>query len=610
MGLAAWITVSIVILVILAIMSNRIGPDVAMLGGLTLMMFVDQVLPTVEIITPIDGISGFAHPAIVMIAGLFIVAAGMSETGAAEMIAQRVLGMPKSLGSALVRLMVPVAAMSAFMNNTAVVAMYMPIVSDWSQKLRISPSKFFIPLSFAAILGGTCTMIATASNVTVSKLYEGFCTVQPELVVHFNLAKPEFWWVSLVGVPISIAGMVFIVIISRVLLPERVKPDAMDSGDRQYQVEMVINSGSPIIGKTIEEAGLRHLPGLFLARIERGDDVIPAVGPDELLHENDRLAFVGILKSVIDLKKIRGLVPATDEVKKVRAGRRSRTAVEAVISGTSPLVGKTVRAARFRTVYNAAIIAVHRSGHLVEKKIGDIVLQPGDVLLLETHVGFVDAYRNSRDFYLVSAVEGAREIRHERAWLSLGILGLMVALLVFTSIDKIVAILCCAGLMVLTRCCTGTVARRSISVQVLVVIAAAIGMGKAMENTGAAEALADVLLSAAGGLPPRGMLFVIFMLTSIFAQLVTNNGAAVLMFPIAMRVCTADPENLISPEPFVIAIMIAAACNFMTPVTYQTNLMVYGLGGYRFFDFVKIGVPLTIVVGILSVLLTPVFFGF
>lgn len=607
-SLAAWITIAVISIVILALMTNRISPDVAMLGGLTILLLVGQVFPSISIIEPLDAIKGFSHRAIIIIAGLLIVAAGMRETGATELIAQKVLGRPRTAVGALLRLMIPVAGMSAFMNNTPVVAMYMPIVSDWAKKMRISPSKLFIPLSYAAVLGGTCTLIATSSNLTVNGLYEEYLADNPNITQTFHLVKPAFWWVSLVGLPVTVVGIAFVVLTVKWMLPDRLSASGdVSKGERQYRVKMLVTAGSPIIGKAIEEAGLRHLPGLYLSAIERGSETLAAVGPTVRILENDQLVFVGVTESVVDLKKIRGLVPATDEVRKVKTGRRNRTIVEAVVSRTSPLVGQSVRQSEFRTVYNAAIIAVHRYGQHIDKKVGDIVLQPGDVLLLETHIGFVNAYRNSRDFYLVSKVEGAREIRHERAWLSVAIIGLMVALLIFTPIDKIAVILFSAGLMVFTRCCTGTIARNSINIQVLVVIAAALGIGKAMENTGAAASIASALTSVANGLPPAGILFLVFILTSLFAQLITNNGAAVLMFPVTMQISAGYG---ISPEPFMIAIMIAAACNFATPTAYQTNLMVYGPGGYRFTDFCRIGIPLTLVVGVITSACSPVFFPF
>lgn len=381
-----------------------------------------------------------------------------------------------------------------------------------------------------------------------------------------------------------------------------------------------------VVGQSIEAAGLRALPGLYLSSIERGGVELPAVGPDEVLQAGDRLEFVGIVESVVDLLKIKGLVPATDQVAKVDADRRDRMVVEAVVSADAPFVRKTVRASQFRTRYNAAIIAVHRGAQRVKGKIGDIVLQPGDTLLLSTHRGFVPSNRNSGHFYLVSHVERAKDVRHERAWVAVGIMVLLVLLLTVPAskvagllngmmglglperdVSPIIAAFVCATLMVFTRCCTGTLARANMNWQVLIVIGAALGIGKAMTQTGAAAGIAHGLMEVVGGLGPRAVLLVLLVLTSVFAQLVTNNGAAVLMFPIAMG---AAGELGVSPEPFAVALMASAACSFMTPIGYQTNLMVYGPGGYRFSDYLRLGAPLTVLVAILGVLIAPVVFPF
>ncbi|MBL1215891.1 MAG: SLC13 family permease [Planctomycetes bacterium] len=590
-------------------MSNRIGPDVAMLGGLTVLMLLTGLFPGINIVDPPTGVSGFAERAVIMIGAIYIVAAGLQETGAIEMIAAAVLGRPKSLATAQLRMMAPVAVMSAFMNTTAVVAMYMPIVADWSRKMKISSSRLYMPLSFAAILGGTCTLIGTSSNVTIDGLYRSWLAHEDNETTRnaFGLVEPAFWWIAVVGVPSTIVGIGYVLLCSRWLLAERRPATQVTLEDRKYKVEMLVEPGSPIIGKTIEDAGLRHLPGLYLADIERENDILPAVSPDERIQANDLLVFVGIVESVVDLRRIRGLVPATEQVKKVEGGRRQRTLVEAVVSRHSQLIGRSVRNCQFRTRFNAAIIAVHRGGVMVDGKIGDIVLQPGDTLLMETHLGFVNAYRNSSQFYLVSQVEGAREVRHERAWLSLAILGLLVVMLALTPIDRMVSALVCAGLMVGTRCCTGTVARQSINWQVLIVIGSAIGIGRALDNTGIAQTVAEGLTRVCTPLGPHALLVAVYFMTSVVAQLVSNNGAAVLMFPIAMAVAV---ESKVNPVPFLMCLMSASACSFITPMAYQTNLMVYGPGGYKFTDYSLFGAPLNLAVGIVAVTLSPWFFPF
>lgn len=623
-----WYTLGVVGLLVAALVSNRVGTDTAMLAALTLVMVAG-------IIEPAKAVAGFADPSVLTIAALFVVACGLSETGATIAIAHRLLGRPKGGISARFRLMVPVAVLSAFMNNTPIVAMYLPIVHDWARKLRLSPSRLYMPLSFAAIMGGACTLIGTSTNIAVNQLYLNYFNAHSDhLTSAFGLSAPsapkQFWWIAVIGGPTAVIGIVFVAIGGKWLLPQRVPPDTGEVERRRYTVEVVVEPGSPIIGKSIEQAGLRHLPGLFLSEIERDGTLLPAVGPEELLKEGDLLIFVGVVDSVADLLKIRGLSPATDQVKKVDTDRHTRALVEAVVSHSSPLVRRTVRESQFRTRYNAAIIAVHRGGERVEGKIGDIVLQPGDTVLLSTHAGFLPAYRNSDHFYLVSSVEGAREVFHERAGLSLAIMALLVVLMAMPSarlfgalnarfgwdlppagIVPLTAAFLCASLMVWTRCCTGTLARRSINWQVLMVIGAAIGVGKAMDASGAAKAIADVIFSAAGGLGPRGLLFVFSLLTAVLCQLVTNKGAAVLMFPIAMALAgQAGPGHGLSPEPFVVTLMATAASSFMTPVGFVTNLMVYGPGGYRFTDYLRLGVPLTLLVATLCALLAPMAFPF
>ena len=623
-----WYTLGVIVLLVGALVSNRVGTDTAMLGALTLLMVAG-------IIEPAKAVAGFADPSVLTIAALFVVATGLSETGATAAIAQRLLGRPKGGISARFRLMIPVAVMSAFMNNTPIVAMYLPIVHDWARKLRLSPSRLFMPLSFAAVLGGSCTLIGTSTNLAVNQLYVNyFAEHGAHLTEAYGIVVPstakQFWWIAVVGLPAAVVGIVFVSVFSKWLLPMRVAPDSGEIERRRYTVEMMIEPGSPIVGKTIEQAGLRHLPGLFLSEIERDGNLLPAVGPETILEASDLLIFVGVVDSVADLLKIRGLTPATDQVKKVAADRHTRTLVEAVVSHSSPLVRRNVRESQFRTRYNAAIIAVHRGGERLAGKIGDIVLQPGDTLLLSTHAGFVEANRNSDHFYLVSSVEGAREVFHERSGLALAIMALLIVLMTMPSaqvfgalnarfgwdlpahgIAPVTAAFLCATLMVWTRCCTGTLARRSISWQVLLVIGAAIGVGRAMDASGAAKAVADVIFSAVGGVGPHGLLFVFSLLTAVLCQLVTNKGAAVLMFPIAMALAAeADGGAGVSPEPFVVTLMATAAGSFMTPVGFVTNLMVYGPGGYRFTDYLRLGVPLTLMVAGLCAWVCPMVFPF
>ena len=366
-------------------------------------------------------------------------------------------------------------------------------------------------------------------------------------------------------------------------------------------MEMLVEAGSPLVGKSIEQAGLRQLPGLYLIEIERNGKILTAVPPNEILLGDDQLVFVGVVDSVIDLQRIAGLKPATNQVFKLDSHIDKRCLTEAVISNTSPLVGKTVREGHFRSIYNAAIIAVARNGEKISQKIGNIKLRAGDTLLMVSNPAFVEQQHNSRDFYLVSGLPDSQPIRHKLAPLALMILFVMVITVAFGLLSMLKAAMLAAGLMIITRCTTGRIARRAVDWQVLIVIAASFGIASALQNSGAASAIAQWGISLSQGNPLLALAFV-FVLTSLFSSIATNNAAAVIMFPIAL----STSESLgISLIPFAVVIMVAASASFATPIGYQTNLMVFGAGGYHFKDYFYFGAPLTLIVGIVTITIVP-----
>lgn len=602
MSLEAWITIAVVVGVLLGLALTRIAADLIMLAALTALMAIDAIVPGVTIFDkPVDGILGFANEGVLTVGVLFAVAAGLRETGGMAMLVQRMLGMPKSLAAAQARMMLPTAGMSAFMNNTPLVAMMMPVVIDWSKKLRQPASKLLLPLSYAAVLGGVCTLVGTSTNLVVHGLM-----IEHERAS--GVARPvglHMFDITWVGVPCALAGLIYILIASKWLLPDRTPAVSSTTDPREYTVEMMVEEGSALVGKTIEQAGLRQLPGLFLIEIERAGEVLPAVAPQTTLLANDRLVFAGMVDAVVDLQKIRGLRPATSQVFKLDSPRAIRCLIEVVVSNTCRVAGQSIRDGKFRTVYNAAVIAVARNGERLRGKIGDIVLRPGDTLLLEAHPSFFEQHRNSRDFYLANRLPGSNPPRHEKAWVAIGILaGMVVA--ASLGLSMLIAALLAGGLMVLTRCVNASTARRAVDWQILLVIGAALGIGKAMESSGAAEAIVSVF-SGIGGDSPWLALIVIYLLTTFFTEVMTNNAAAALMFPIA----TVTAEKLgVSGMPYYIAIMVAASCAFATPIGYQTNLMVYGPGGYRFSDYLRFGGGLNIVVAIVALSLIPLIYGF
>lgn len=584
-----WLTLAVTVIAFLVNATTSLPADIVFLGGLAV-LFLSGVLSTSETL------SGFGNDGMVTVGVLYIVVTGLQQTGALTWISQQVLGLPKGQSMALLRLTAPVMALSAFLNNTPVVAMFIPVVNDWCRKLRISPSKLMIPLSYASIFGGLCTLIGTSTNLVVNGL----------LIKATDHPGLGLFDITVVGFPCAIVGLVFLFFAQHWLLPTR-KPVIGDDDDvRQYTLEMVVPPRSPLADKTVEQAGLRHLPGLYLAEIVRDHQFIPAVGPQEILREHDQLVFVGMVDSILDLHRLRGLQPATDQVFKLDTPRTERCLIEAVVSNTCSLVGRTIREGKFRTQYNAVVLAVARNGERLKGKVGDIRLRAGDTLLLETHPNFLEQRRVSRDFYLVSSLPDSEPLRHEKAPIAIGILLLMVLLAGFGFFSMLKAAVLAAVLMLVTGCCSPVRSLRSIEWSVLLVIAAALGISEAMQVTGAAEAISNSFIGIAGN-NPWVVLAVVYGITTLLTETITNNAAAALMFPIALSVA----QNLeVSFMPFVISIMIGASASFSTPIGYQTNLMVYGPGGYKFTDFARIGIPLNLLFWAMTVAIAPLVYPF
>jgi len=568
---------------------TRFAPDALFVGAVTLLL-VSGVL------TPGEALMGMSNPGMITVGVLYVVVAGLRHSGAIDRLAAPLLGRPRSLAAAQLRIMLPVAGLSAVLNNTPVVAMLIPAVQDLAKRLRLPLSRLLLPLSYAAILGGTCSLIGTSTNLVVDGLMRGTRVGTP--LDLFDLAA--------VGLPLTAAGILYVLAVGRWLLPDRVPLLRQLADAREYSVEMVVPTDSPLVGHTIEEAGLRQLPGMYLAEIERGGEVLPAVSPHRRLRAGDRLLFVGVVDSVADLNRLRGLVPATDQLFKLDTPRPNRCLAEAVVSSSCGLVGRSVREGRFRNRYNAVVIAVSRNGARIPGKVGDIRLRPGDALLLETHPSFVEQQRDSRDFLLVSPVAGSAPLRHERAGLAMLILAAMVLAAGLGLLPMLEAALLAAGAMLMTGCVRAAEARKAVDWQVLIVIAASFGLGAAMQKSGAAALLADAVVGFAVG-DPWLTLAAVYLTTTVLTELISNNAAAVLVFPIA---AAAAQDLGVDFTPFAVTLMLAASASFSTPIGYQCNLMVYGPGGYRFGDYLRMGVPLNLLSGVVTVSLVPLIWPF
>ncbi len=603
------IALGVTILVFVVLLSRRSAPtDLVFLAGLVAMSVLDFLANLVGLsdnapMRPDLLLQGFANPAVIAIGALYVVAAGLQSTGALDLIGFRLLGTARTDSRALNLLAVPVVAFSALINNTPIVAMTVPTVIDWCRRVGVSPSRLLMPVSYLAILGGACTLIGTSTNLVVNGL----------MVKDPSIGGMHFFEIGYVGFPCAVVGVLYILLVGRRLLPNRTDlVEKLGDQRRDYLVEMLVRDDCRLIGQTVEQAGLRNLAGLFLIEIDRSGEVITPVTPQDRIVAGDRLVFTGVVSTIVDLEKIPGLVPAADlSYETDPTLRRQRHLTEVVLSNSSPLIGSTVKEAKFRQLYNAAVVAVHRNGVRVTNKVGNIRLEPGDTLLLQTRTEFFTNFRHSRDFYLISGVDEAQPRRHDKVWVALALLTLLVVLLLAGSLlqqngvlpqgmTAIVAVMV-AGLMVATRCLSAARARASLELQVLITIGAALGLGEALQASGAAASIAAQITALMRN-NPYALLTTIYVLTLVMTEMITNTAVAALMFPFAVNVAALSGYDA---RPFVMAIALAASSSFMTPFGYQTNLMVMGPGGYQPRDYLKAGLPLTILVMITALLIIP-----
>lgn len=587
MGYEAYLTLAIVMAVLIALIVSNIATDVILMSALAALVITG-------VLTPLEGLAGFSNPGVMTIATLYIVAAGLKETGAIQWIAGRLLGQPNGVRQGLAKVIMPTSVMSAFMNNTAVVAMFIPSIQEWSKRVNIPASKLLIPLSYAAILGGTCTLIGTSTNLVVDGLMQS--------TFDYKMGMFSLTWL---GLPLLLVGGTFLYFFADRLLPDRQGTIEQLGNAREYSVDVIVDENGPLVGKTIEEAGLRNLSFGYLVEIHRGSRILSAVAPDTQLQAGDELVFIGAPECARELRQIHGINPANGDVDKLKIASHERCLVEAVIGPEFVGLEQSIKDSRFRTRFQAAILSVSRNGQRITGKIGDIRLQVGDTLLLETGQDFVGQYRSRRDFLLVSAMNDSTPPAFSKAPFALYVLLGMVLLSASGLLSILEAAFLAAGAMLVTRCISVTKARRNIDLTVITVIAASFSLGEAMTKTGMAEQIAQWLMF--GGMSPWVMLAIVYVLTTLFTEVITNNAAAILMFPIAVSIAQ---QLGVDHMPFVIAVMFAASASFIMPLGYQTNLMVMGPGGYQTSDFLKIGIPMSIIVSVTSIVLIPFIWAF
>ena len=478
------------------------------------------------------------------------------------------------------RLLIPAAFASAFLNNTPIVAMLIPVVLAWAERNRASPSRYLMPLSFAVILGGVITAIGTSTNLVVSGLMEAQ-----------GMAPMGLFEITPVGLPVAIVGVGLLIVTAKWLLPDRTPvSDRLGDDFREFMVMMEVVPGGPLAGKGVEDAGLRNLQGVFLIQIDRAGEIIAPVGPETALQGGDRLVFVGRVDMVVDLQRTRGLASAEQrQLTHFDTSRHSFS--EAVIGAASPLVGQTVKEAEFRSRYQAAVVAIHRSGERINAKLGDVKLKVGDTLLLLADHAFSARWRDRSDFLLVAPLGGTPPGATKKAWL-VGLITLGVVVVAGAGLLPVLqAALIGVAVLVMSRLLTVVEARNAVDLDVIIVIAASFALGTAIEKSGLATGLAQGIVAVFGTLGPSVVLVGVILATVVLTELITNNAAAALMFPIGLA---AAHQVGVDPRAFAIAIAVSASNSFLTPIGYQTNTMVYGPGGYRFGDYIRLGLPLTI----------------
>jgi len=579
----AWFTLFVVVTVLVFLSRDILPPSAAMAGGMVAVLVAG-------IVTPSQALSGFSNPAPITVAALYVLARAVEKTGRLTPLVRDAMGDGTSTRRSLARLIVPTSLVSGFLNNTPVVAMLIPEVSAWARRHGKSASLFLMPLSFAALLGGVITVIGTSTNIVVSGL-----------LVELGAEPFAFFELGRVGLPIAIGGVLLLVALAPLMLRERKSTREELQGDtRSFVVDMMVEAGGPLDGTAVEAGGLRHLRSTFLAAIEREGDVIPLVGPDTTLRAGDRLRFVGDVDDVFELQTIRGLKSAEQpHVLDLDADARY---FEVVVGPQSQLVGRTLNEIGFRGRYQAVVMAIHRAGHRVDAKLGQVRLRVGDALLVLADPGFRERWRDRGDFLMISGRQGTHPVSRGKA-IAVGAIAVGIIVAAATGLLPILeASLLGALLLVAIGALTPGEARNAVDIDVILVIATAFGLAAAMETSGLAGVISDGLVTASGSLGDSGVLLGITLATVLLTGLITNNAAALLMFPIAV---SSSAATGIDARALAVAITVAASVDFLTPIGYQTNTMVYGPGGYRFFDYTRLGAPLTLLVIGLILLIVP-----
>jgi len=575
------LVVLVVIFIIASLYIELYGPALTFVIGIA-------VLGVFGVLTPKEILSGFANEQVMVIIMLLLIGDTIRSTNISELLFGRVFSRSRTYPGFLTRMMIWVAGLSAFLNNTPLVAVMMPYVKLWSEKHNISPSKLLMPLSYAAILGGCATLIGTSTNLIVNGL-----VVDQDIIP--GLPALNIFDFVYVGFPMIIIGAIYIYLFGNKILPDnKATEDKSTENKRNYLVETQVKKNSNLVGKSVGESGLRSIYGLYLVEIRRQNRVLFIVSNNLLIEA----VFAGDKAPIADLMDANsGLtIPSVGMLH-----RKKRTeVVEVVVSHNSFFIGKILKQINFRSRFDAAVISIHRNQERISGEMHGVEIKAGDVLLLYAGDQFRKRIKDTRDFYLISRIKEFSKVETYKIVILVG--GLLLA--IFLSAFKIISLF--MGLIILLlvsfilKLTNPKDLTRSIDYNLGLIIVMSLALGIAMTKSGAAPMFANFFISIFTPLGKYGILIGIFVITSILGAYITGKAAVALIFPIAL---TMSLKLGLDPKPFILTVAYAAAANFITPIGYQTNLMIYGPGNYSFKDFFRLGLPLTILYMIVTVLI-------
>ena len=577
MDIYAWITLITVIAVMGVLLFTKIRTDAVFLIAIGI-LFVTGVLDAGEVC------SGFSSSAVVVTGVLTVVVAGLRYTGVLQWMLKHIFGLPGSLPRVLLRMMIPVSITSAFINNTTVTALFSDLVKQWARKLNMPASKLYLPMVYAVLLGGVCTLIGTPSNIVISELFE---EASGYTMTMFTPLIP--------GLITLVVGLV-VVILMRKWLPERKAPEEAFGPTPDYTVELLVPSDNPYIGKTLGEAGLFHVKGGNLIEIYHFDDLQSPASEDEYVMGGDRLIYAGQIDEILELKNNHFLAIADHPVFSLSETKRSSNLRTASIPFGSPLIGNTIAGSRLEKDYNLILVAVARRGNRIEASPREVKLRAGDTLLFECPrdmKAFAERLSPQLQF------SESKEV-YETGPQTLVSTLILTAMLILTSLNVVSLLegtVMAALAMILCRCCSVSQAMDSINWNVLMGMAGSIVLGTAISKSGVAEQAAHGILEVCGT-HPIVIMVAVSMVAAVFTQLVMNVAVGAMFFPIMYQ---AAIQIGYEPITFLIALMIAVNTSFATPIGAPANMMIYGPGGYRFSDYMRIGVPLTLIVTVTGI---------